>query len=810
MADTVSIVYDATGPSRHSVIFAKHGTGQAYMQGVGNTLYMGDGTFPQQWLQPPDWQALEQVTLGQTVIDSNGNIEYLQAIQVGTINNVQVTSNVAQITFDASAFGVNQGMTFTPTGLGAAAFLNNQLLVAITVIVSGSNYIVTAVFPHTNYASTPDSGIATTTDVGTPGVTGGTTPSWSLGVHNPTTDALLTWENFGNPVYPIGIKAPTIAPTIGAIPGGNTTIWQATTQMPTHAFILDSAGNIQQVITAGGYTGVRLPSFNAPNALPNFSNGIVADGSVNWGVVGSFTNTWPGPSTLIDSQIGSFLGGYVIVDPNGNLQQANPTVVGATTGVTEPTWNQTVGGTTTDHTITWLNQGPVFGLAFTGWQYGYAYHAIDGSLSTLSPLSPLTNGVLTGVYIQGPVPDVGQAPVDSIWLFRTTDGGAAPLFLASIRNFGAGWNYIDENPDSALILEIPAQQADSNDPPPSGLINLTYYLQRMWGSVKNVVYFSAGPDTISGNGLTAFPPANSFVFPSTVTRLKPTNQGMIVFTKSVCGTISGNGTANSPFFAPPFLSKIGLASYNAFDENGSVQYLLTADGHVVELDPNSGISELGFPIGDLFDNNFDPATAYVAWHIEGSEDKALYVADGSTGWFRMNPTPAPETGTTWSPFATIVGGVKAVQSIEVTPGVRKLLLGPVTTGPILMRDLNTFSDNGQTYPWFATVGSIILAQPGELAEISFFMTECSAVGTRPTISVLLDEISGPFEKLPTSVNATVLPTSTSLYNDWFYLTQGVDPALCRHLQLKFSFPPEAAKNELLTYTIFGRHLSERG
>jgi hypothetical protein len=287
---------------------------------------------------------------------------------------------------------------------------------------------------------------------------------------------------------------------------------------------------------------------------------------------------------------------------------------------------------------------------------------------------------------------------------------------------------------------------------------------------------------------------------------------MIVLSNSNLGTISGNGTASNPFFPPPFLSNIGLSSYNALDVNGSVLYLMSADGHVLELDPNSGVSEIGFPIGDQFDTTYNPASAYLAWHVAGSQDKALYVSNGSTGWYRMNPTPAPETtsgGVLWSPFATITGGVQAVQSLETTPGVRTLLLGPTSSGPILKRDLTTFQDNGTPYTCNAVIGSIVLAQAGELSEVSFFMTECMPVGSHPTISVLLDEISGTFDALPTSTVASELPASTTLYTDWFYLTQGLEPALCRHLQLEIAFPAENFKAEVLTYTIYGRHFSER-
>jgi hypothetical protein len=106
--------------------------------------------------------------------------------------------------------------------------------------------------------------------------------------------------------------------------------------------------------------------------------------------------------------------------------------------------------------------------------------------------------------------------------------------------------------------------------------------------------------------------------------------------------------------------------------------LLTSDGQFLAITTDGGVSELGFPIGDLLEK-FNPATAYVSWHVDGSKDKAIYVSDGTTGWYRCNPTSTPETGLVWSPFAAITGGCSAVQSIEVSPGVHRLLVGGNTT-----------------------------------------------------------------------------------------------------------------------------------
>ena len=150
--------------------------------------------------------------------------------------------------------------------------------------------------------------------------------------------------------------------------------------------------------------------------------------------------------------------------------------------------------------------------------------------------------------------------------------------------------------------------------------------------------------------------------------------GILVLTVSDIYLISGTTTV--AFSPAPFLKGVGLLYYDAMAVMGSIITMYTSDKQLLSLDPNSGVSEVGFPIGNLLSTApFDPSTTYVSWHVSGSTDKALFVSDGATGWYRMAPSAAPESGLTWSPFATLVGGCSAVQSIEVSPGIFRLLIG---------------------------------------------------------------------------------------------------------------------------------------
>ena len=48
--------------------------------------------------------------------------------------------------------------------------------------------------------------------------------------------------------------------------------------------------------------------------------------------------------------------GNEILDPSGNIEEVT---TAGTSGTTAPAWNKTVGGTTTDNTVVWTNEGPL-------------------------------------------------------------------------------------------------------------------------------------------------------------------------------------------------------------------------------------------------------------------------------------------------------------------------------------------------------------------------------------------------------------------------------------------------------------------
>lgn len=512
------------------------------------------------------------------------------------------------------------------------------------------------------------------------------------------------------------------------------------------------------------------------------------------------------------------------------------------TGTTAPTFQTALNGLTIDNpNLIWINQGvasaPPVGSLSTfngGWIYTIALvNTLDNTVSNAAPLSVPTGNFIGAAGITIP-PGSGldlstiDPQADYVAIFRTTDGQSVPFLIPGTGNavytvplsvyLTAG--YTDTTPDVGLNNLIEAAISGENTPPAQGAINLAYHLSRIFYSIGNIVYWTTGPDTPLGNGVNGTSPLNFDTFPSLVKRMVPTTSGLMVFTVSDVYLIQGSGTSTSPITPGiPVMQGVGLASYNALDVNGSIIGFFTTDNQFVIIDPSSGVSYAGFPIGDQFrldsgqpGTTWDSSNVYVAWHVNG-EDQAWYVGDGQFGWYRLCPTPAPETGYTWSPYATIVGGVKALQSIEVTPGKHQLLLGPVAAGPILKRDLTYFMDNGQAYAASAVVGSAVLAQPGQVAIVSFITTESVRVGTPLTLGVIMDEAlpyyTGPFDVLKHSVNDPPnLKRSKSLLPQRFYMSDSEEEAACRHMQVRVNFGSDTVQNEILTLTIFGGFLQE--
>ena len=313
---------------------------------------------------------------------------------------------------------------------------------------------------------------------------------------------------------------------------------------------------------------------------------------------------------------------------------------------------------------------------------------------------------------------------------------------------------------------------------------------------------------------------------SKITRFWACSLGMVVFTVRDAYIILGSATDADPLYMVVFIEDLPLKSYDCFTVNKTTPYLFLGNNQLVALDPSAGIIEAGFPIADRLIDEYDPTTSYLTFHSQSTLDTALYIANGgmapnpadppppvpATGqWYRMAANNAPEQGSAWSTKATLSGfNMGCVQSVEVTPGTYRLLISGTTAGCRSFRETaSKNTDNGQKYPVQTVLGSIVLAQPGQLAALSFITLESVRLGTRAGLALLLGEISGTLKPLTAPVKTPqISPPAAPFIQTVTTSRRTRNEAWCRHFQMEISWPAEDAANELLTFTIFGQTWQE--
>ena len=601
------------------------------------------------------------------------------------------------------------------------------------------------------------------------------------------TDGIDQWKWDGTHLWKWGIAPPPLAPTLQITYGAPlpTPVLTATV-----AGSLTGQGTIYVQVTGVGPFGETLSSAEALLAVPNGSELVVAfpavvpTNVVSWNV---YAGTSSGTETLQNTTPLPLTVNYTFTGAPTTTGAAAPAITSAAS-----------------YTI----------LSVLGVSYGYCFqNAYTDHVSTMSPASPYT-GPQTNVNIT--LGGVGSMDpqVTTIQIYRTTDGGATWLFMASIANpapiilhFPDGgpsgsdpgaWTYIDPGiADSGLNAEIIAPQALANNPPPAGLTCLAYFGGSIFGAVGSYLRWSNGLLTTNGSGNESWPPLNFALLPSDIVALIPYPNGMMIQTVDDLWYVSGPGA--TPQIALPGL---GSPSYNASDWNGSSTYIFTSDANLLQVTPGAGYVDMGFNIAGEFPS-ITPSSAHVAYHIMGHRDNACFLLDGGTGTlWRCNPNQQPEGGAVWSTAGVIQGGATAMASIETSVGVHQLLIA--SGNEVLFRDWTISTDNGASYDAFLTIGSIVFALPGQLCEVQSVTIEASRVGSRPGVSVLIGEVEGTFEALINPVaDPPGLPESQSLFSSRFYLNQSKQPVVCRHLQLKIDFGQDEVQNELLSYSFYG-------
>ncbi len=123
-----------------------------------------------------------------------------------------------------------------------------------------------------------------------------------------------------------------------------TKVWAASTAFSNGDAIIDGNGNLQTVTTPGTSGG------SAPTWSQAAGGTTVDGGTLTW------TQT-PGTPNQVWLASKPFALNMAVVDTNGNVQRVT---TAGTSGGSAPSWNVTVGGTTTDNSVTWTNQGSTY------------------------------------------------------------------------------------------------------------------------------------------------------------------------------------------------------------------------------------------------------------------------------------------------------------------------------------------------------------------------------------------------------------------------------------------------------------------
>lgn len=435
-------------------------------------------------------------------------------------------------------------------------------------------------------------------------------------------------------------------------------------------------------------------------------------------------------------------------------------------------------------------------------QFGFVWrNEITGHVSTMSPsitYESKSHGSWVSIIVNKSNTQDPQVTYPELYV--TADGGSSFLLAPQFYQVtGSTYNFYYFTGDEQLNPQVAAPLDFANNPPPFGLKGVIKHTQRMWGFVDNLVYFSGGPDTTNGLGDEAWPPSNNFAFPGPVVKIETTANGLMVFLQDNLHVIEG--TDISSYYPHPFAINFGISNPRAEFYDGQTMFIYTTSRQLHAVSPGNQ-DEIGYDIADQLQANFDPLLARVVVHRGPSTDFALFISNGVDRMFRYAPNKGWSTVGIYD--ATTIG---SIASIETQPGLIQLLCAPSSsaTPNIYFRDYTSYQDNLTPYEASATIGGIALVDPGELIPVNNIILQMTAAGNDPSVSILLNELSGDFQQLsakdgPIFDPPTARPPSTTLKQKRYWCADSLEPIIERAntIFVKLDFPAENAKSEVLS------------
>jgi len=355
-----------TPQNADSAIFAATGSHTVYQnyQYFGVAVYQnGVLHMTQNGAASKVWAASTTFNLGDTVIDTNGNLEIVTA--PGTSGTVEPgTSSALSSAGNASAGNTTYNGSFSvayPAGFpvviaGFSHAANNgtftvvsctglQLTVNNPVGTSESHAATAAFDPWSTVGGTTGDGTVTWTETTTPvsppmvffdvaedEEPGGSTdpggfPHW-LNPQSGTTVAGGAHRDFSGIIL------------FNVSGGSNPVTVDSYSWLSLFTTIVSTNGSLQN---AAQRTSVIASASGEQSAPPTAAATIVITDTDVWPI------WYPGTGFVVGNQI---------LDINGNIQQVTAVSGTGLTGSAVPSWNKTISGTTSDHQVTWTNEGP--------------------------------------------------------------------------------------------------------------------------------------------------------------------------------------------------------------------------------------------------------------------------------------------------------------------------------------------------------------------------------------------------------------------------------------------------------------------
>ena len=425
LVDTNQNVYVVT-PTTLTSIFAKTTTSQAFIQQIGNIVYIADGTdlikyntvtgatspwgiaaptvapvIQQTRLTPGFWSQNTTYTLGQSLLDGNGNIEYAT-----TAGNSDHSFPIWNTVLTGTVLDAN--MTWENVG-------------ALTTWVASTAYTAPTVITDTN------GNIQLVTAAGT---SGATVPTWNKTFNGTTTDSGVTWTNIG---------AGTVNAYAGYsyVYGFRTVDGNLSTASPASIYtgpILNSVPITPINITSWSCTS-NVVTFTAANTL-NAGQQVTLNGFAN--------STFFNGQTVEVSPSGLSTTAFEVsfTTPDATTTSENGTaspVICALTGnsSTNPECNSTAAITNVSVssnlvTVSCLNNfAPGISIGFSGLTNATFLNGQTLFVETATP-TQFTAPMVTPDYTS--LPDTGTVTFFAVELYRTDDGGGIYYFDNAVLN----------------------------------------------------------------------------------------------------------------------------------------------------------------------------------------------------------------------------------------------------------------------------------------------------------------------------------------------------------------------------------------